>query len=216
MYRSPFFLTSALVGDEWSASRPGRFTAGTHWIGGWVDPRAGLDDVEKRQFLALPGLELRTLRRPARSQSLYLLRYPTPYEEAEVETVGALEDRSGDRRLTAGHRRQPKKRTQGNGRSWKKLAATLRWMVCRAVSARRKGRNHNLPMVEKRRRKAPECKNRIEDRDARRQLSLTKDRTSDRIFKRTVDLEIEKRIFGSSNGLREVIGHCGGFGPFLN
>jgi hypothetical protein len=32
------FLTSALVGGEWSVSRPGRFTAGekalgTHWIG---------------------------------------------------------------------------------------------------------------------------------------------------------------------------------------
>jgi hypothetical protein len=32
------FLTSALVG-EWSALRPGRFTPGTHCIGGWVDPR---------------------------------------------------------------------------------------------------------------------------------------------------------------------------------
>jgi hypothetical protein len=36
------FLTSALVGGEWSASRPGRFTPGEralgiHWIGGWVD-----------------------------------------------------------------------------------------------------------------------------------------------------------------------------------
>jgi hypothetical protein len=31
---------------------------GTHWIGGWVDPRAGLDDVEKRKFFTLPGLEL--------------------------------------------------------------------------------------------------------------------------------------------------------------
>jgi hypothetical protein len=35
------FLTSALDGDEWSASRPGRFTPrervpSTHWIGGWV------------------------------------------------------------------------------------------------------------------------------------------------------------------------------------
>jgi hypothetical protein len=40
------FLTSALVGGEWSASRPARFTPGTHWIGGWVGPRAGLDDVE--------------------------------------------------------------------------------------------------------------------------------------------------------------------------
>jgi hypothetical protein len=70
------FLTSALDGREWSASRPGRFTPwviapDTHWIGGWVDPRAGLDNVEKRKFLTLPGLELRALRRPARSKSLY-------------------------------------------------------------------------------------------------------------------------------------------------
>jgi hypothetical protein len=40
-----------------------------------VDPRAGLDDVEKRKFLIPPGLELRLLGRPARSQSLYRLRY---------------------------------------------------------------------------------------------------------------------------------------------
>jgi hypothetical protein len=38
-----------------------------------VDPRAGLDDVEK--ILTLPGLELQSLGRPARSQSLYRLRY---------------------------------------------------------------------------------------------------------------------------------------------
>jgi len=30
---------------EWSASSLGRFTPGTHWISGWVDPRAGLDAV---------------------------------------------------------------------------------------------------------------------------------------------------------------------------
>jgi hypothetical protein len=41
-----------------------------------VDPRAGLDDLEKRKFLSLPGLELRPLGRPASSQSLYRLRYP--------------------------------------------------------------------------------------------------------------------------------------------
>jgi hypothetical protein len=40
------FLTSGLVGDERSASRPGRFTLGIHWIGGSVGPRAGLE-VEK-------------------------------------------------------------------------------------------------------------------------------------------------------------------------
>jgi hypothetical protein len=75
------FLTSALVGGEWSASHPGRFTPGerdpgTHWIGGWVDPRAGLEDVEKRKFLTIPGLELQPFGRPASSQSLYRLRYP--------------------------------------------------------------------------------------------------------------------------------------------
>jgi len=43
----------ALDGGEWSASRPSRFTsrervASTHWIGGWVGPRAGLDAVSKK------------------------------------------------------------------------------------------------------------------------------------------------------------------------
>jgi hypothetical protein len=47
----PPFLTSALDVGEWSASRPGRFIPweiafGTHWIKGWVGPRAGLDAVE--------------------------------------------------------------------------------------------------------------------------------------------------------------------------
>jgi hypothetical protein len=46
------FLTSAQVGGGWSASCPGRFTSGgrapgTHWIGGWKNPRAGLDDMEE-------------------------------------------------------------------------------------------------------------------------------------------------------------------------
>jgi hypothetical protein len=34
---------------------------GTHWIEGWVDLKADLDDFEKRQHLTLPGLELRPL-----------------------------------------------------------------------------------------------------------------------------------------------------------
>jgi hypothetical protein len=75
------FLTSAIVGGKWSASRPGIFTPGertpgTHWIGRWVGPRADLDDVDRRKLLTLPRLELRSLGRPARSQSLYRLRYP--------------------------------------------------------------------------------------------------------------------------------------------
>jgi hypothetical protein len=46
-----FYLTSALDGGELSASRLGRFTPGervpgTHWIGGWVNPRTGPDAIE--------------------------------------------------------------------------------------------------------------------------------------------------------------------------
>jgi hypothetical protein len=48
-------LTSALDGGEWLASRPDSFTpreraSGTHWIGGWVGPRALLDAVVKRKI----------------------------------------------------------------------------------------------------------------------------------------------------------------------
>jgi hypothetical protein len=48
----------------------------THWIGDWVGLRAGLEAVEKREYLTLLGLGFRPLGRPACSQSLYRLRYP--------------------------------------------------------------------------------------------------------------------------------------------
>jgi hypothetical protein len=69
------FLTSTLVGAEWSASRPGRFidrgrASSTHLIG-WLGTRAGLDDVGKRKFLTLPRLELQPLSREAQSQLLF-------------------------------------------------------------------------------------------------------------------------------------------------
>jgi hypothetical protein len=75
---NPHFLDLGLLGGEWSASRSCRFTPGerapdTHWIGGWVGPRADLN-VEKSKFLSLPGLELRPLGCLAHSQSLYRLR----------------------------------------------------------------------------------------------------------------------------------------------
>jgi hypothetical protein len=70
MYRSIFSLTSALVWAQQSASRPGRFTSrerapSTYWIGGRVNPRASLGDMEKWEFLTLPGLKLRPLGPPA-------------------------------------------------------------------------------------------------------------------------------------------------------
>jgi hypothetical protein len=55
-------------------------------MGGWVAPRAGLDNV-KRKFLIIPGLELQTLGRPARSQSLYWLRYPDSEYEGQDEIL---------------------------------------------------------------------------------------------------------------------------------
>jgi hypothetical protein len=50
------FLTLTLERNEWSVTRPGRFIPGeksadTHWIRGWMGPRAGLDAVEKRNIL---------------------------------------------------------------------------------------------------------------------------------------------------------------------
>jgi hypothetical protein len=49
------YLNLAVDGDEWSASRPDRFTPkerapGIHWIGGWVGPRAVLYTVLKRKI----------------------------------------------------------------------------------------------------------------------------------------------------------------------
>jgi hypothetical protein len=78
-YSSSSFLTSALEGGEWSASRPGRalplgeWTPGTHCIGGWVGPRAGLDAEVRGKILCLcrgsnPG-------RSVRSRTLYWLGY---------------------------------------------------------------------------------------------------------------------------------------------
>jgi hypothetical protein len=74
------FFTSALTGGGWTALRIDRFGAGesapsTHWIGSWVGPRTGLNDVERRKFLTLPELKLRLFGHPACSQSLCRLRY---------------------------------------------------------------------------------------------------------------------------------------------
>jgi hypothetical protein len=74
-YSSYSFLTSALDEGERSASRPsralhrGKGHPGTHWVGGWVGLRAGLDTVDRVKILCLcrgsnPG-------RPVCRQTLY-------------------------------------------------------------------------------------------------------------------------------------------------
>jgi hypothetical protein len=57
------FFASALDTTYYSASRPGRFrerAPSTHWIGGWVGPKAGLDTREEKNLLYLPGNECYT------------------------------------------------------------------------------------------------------------------------------------------------------------
>ena len=71
MYSSTLPLPSALGGGGWSTPRPGRFTPGerpgTHCIGGWVGPRAGVDGCGKSRPPLPPGFC---------SESLYRLSYP--------------------------------------------------------------------------------------------------------------------------------------------
>jgi hypothetical protein len=64
----PLFLTSALDWSEWSASHPRHFTPRetapcTHWVGGWVGPRASLDTMEKRR-ISCPCQELNPSHQP--------------------------------------------------------------------------------------------------------------------------------------------------------
>jgi hypothetical protein len=63
------FLTSPLHGGEWSASHICHFTPeerdpGTHMIGGWVGPRAGLDAVVKRKKNPCPCREWKRVFQP--------------------------------------------------------------------------------------------------------------------------------------------------------
>jgi hypothetical protein len=74
--------TTALVGGEWLASRPGLFTLGeevhvSHWIGGWVGPRLDLNSVEKGVLLTLPTPLTSILQCPVRSQSLHVVLWKT-------------------------------------------------------------------------------------------------------------------------------------------
>jgi hypothetical protein len=77
IYSSYSFTTLVLDGlCDQPQSRP-RFTPGektsdTHWTGGWVGVRSGLDtEATENILLPLPGIESRSPGRPVRSQALY-------------------------------------------------------------------------------------------------------------------------------------------------
>jgi hypothetical protein len=79
-YSSYSFLTPTLDGEMDKVTfRPpftlGERSPGTHWIGGWVDLRTGLETEAREEILCLyrgsnPGC-------PVCSQTLYLLTYPS-------------------------------------------------------------------------------------------------------------------------------------------
>jgi hypothetical protein len=60
---------------------PGEITPGTHWIGGWVGPRAGLDAVEKINVAPVGNRTLAALPIALRYTDLVI---PTPRYYLEV------------------------------------------------------------------------------------------------------------------------------------
>jgi hypothetical protein len=79
--------TMALVGGEWSDSRPSRFnsrkTPPPNWIGGWVGPRFCLDAVEKSK-ISWPYRESYP-DRPDRSPSLNRLSCPGSFIQSNIK-----------------------------------------------------------------------------------------------------------------------------------
>jgi hypothetical protein len=71
---APEFLTTALYLDEWSVWRtPGEISPGSYFIGVWAGPS------KERNVLPIPGIELRTLCRPAKRKESLVLRGIEPH-----------------------------------------------------------------------------------------------------------------------------------------
>jgi hypothetical protein len=70
-------MLSALVGGEWSASHPGRFTTGARAPGtNWIGPQRRSGQRGEEKILDATETRTPTLGHPARRQSLYRLSYP--------------------------------------------------------------------------------------------------------------------------------------------
>jgi hypothetical protein len=140
-----------------------------------------------------------------------------PKEDAAVKPVGGLRKRHRSRNLPAERRQKPKERTEGNCGSRRKLAATRRKITRRTGVARRKGHGrqgngqdkvargtHKGRTFGKKCRPKPESIKGIRIQGLKTQLYLRGERTSGRIFGKTIGLEIVKQIARSSVGLRKI------------
>jgi hypothetical protein len=138
-------------------------------------------------------------------------------EEISLDNIGSSEDRCEDQRLAVRRRRGAKKRTQDSVGSRQKVSAARKQVIRRAIPAVRKGnilkgtsKNNAAKgasrgkMLVKRQQKSCECEDGRLDRDLKKQLSLRMRRTSGRNFRKPIQLEKKKRIFGSMNGLRKA------------
>jgi hypothetical protein len=78
------FMTSALDGGGWSTSRPGRLypweRPGTHFTGGWLGPRVGLDMCGK--ISPPPGFDPRTFQPVASRYTDYAIPAHKTYRKA--------------------------------------------------------------------------------------------------------------------------------------
>jgi hypothetical protein len=140
-----------------------------------------------------------------------------PEEDAAVETGRPLKNRHRGKHLAAGCRRKPKEQTQSNGGCREKLAPTHRGMTCHAGVAQHKGygcqghrRDNVAPRTKKERTddkrywKGPECKNGIRNRGLKQQLYLGNMRAFNKIYRKTLGLEIMKRAIEISSRLQKV------------
>jgi hypothetical protein len=138
-------------------------------------------------------------------------------EETYSENIGSSEDRSGYRRLVVRRRRGAKKRTQDNVGSRLKLSDARKRVIRRAVPSERKGNMRKGPGKDSTARRAPkerrlvkirwkghECNIGLRNRGPKNQLHLRLRRTSSRNYRKPIQLEKKKRIFGSTNGLRRA------------
>jgi hypothetical protein len=125
-----------------------------------------------------------------------------------VETIRALKDQFGDRHLAVERYWQRKKRTQGDGGSYKKLATACRWITCCAVPALREGHScqgadtdsvvQGTPkeqMLQMRCWVQLKCNNDIRDWGLRQQLCLGSKETELKNMKQAAEFSI---------GLREM------------
>jgi hypothetical protein len=75
----------------WPGFSPRERTPGIHCTGGWVDIRAGLDTEDRGEILSpLPEIERRSTGRPACSQTLYWLSYPSHIQMDFLRIISIL------------------------------------------------------------------------------------------------------------------------------